>query len=136
MENMAFVVSCNTSMRRGGDQFMEVGSKIIDWRGHVLSAVEQGTEGRCTGLVDIEGLRRRRAQRDLTYSTRGPNYLTRMRVEAFRPLYNAASLFPPNQYEPAADEVVDPSTSGHLLSTALQNMERMGIPLDENERNA
>jgi predicted amidohydrolase len=97
-ENMMFVISCNAAGLRGPDPHMQVGSLIANFRGQVLAELEQGVVAQCTAVVDVEGLRRRRANIDLGYPPYGANYLSRLRVELFRQVYNATSIYPPETY--------------------------------------
>jgi predicted amidohydrolase len=92
-ENMMFVLSANLTERKGNNPEMEVGSRIIDWRGSVLAHLNEGVEGFCSASIDIEGLRRRRAD------PAGPNYLVRGRMELFKDIYAGLSLYPANSYE-------------------------------------
>ncbi|MDX2224149.1 MAG: nitrilase-related carbon-nitrogen hydrolase [Rhodospirillaceae bacterium] len=131
MENIAYVVSCNMAGRRGGSPSIDVGSRIIDWRGDVLAGVEHGAAGTCRARIDVSGLRDRRADPDLTYQDRVPNLLARLRPDAFRDIYAAGALFPPNTYDPVtpAEAGVDPKSSARQFRTAMDNMAASGIPL-------
>jgi predicted amidohydrolase len=127
-ENLAYLICANESGRRGTDRWMNVGSRIINPRGQVIAEVDQGVVGQCTGLIDVEGLRRRRANLDLGYPPYGANYLSRFRAEMFRDIYNQASFYPPNTYvESGAMERILPEKSELKLKRGRKQMVAAGM---------
>jgi hypothetical protein len=137
-ENLIYLVSANAAAPRGSDRFMSVGSRIVNPRGQVIAEVDQGIPGQCTGLVDVEGLRRRRANLDLGYPPYGANYLVRFRAEMFRDIYNQASLYPPNTYVDAGEmERILPETQAARLKQGRRQMAAAGmVPPEFAERDA
>jgi predicted amidohydrolase len=128
-ENMAFVVSCNAAGLRGPDPYMQVGSLIANFRGQVLAELEQGVASQCTAVIDVEGLRRRRANIDLGYPPYGANYLSRMRVEMFRDIYNSVSLYPPETYAEGTvyKSAIGPEALIDNLKLGRRNMAKAGM---------
>ncbi|MCB2108491.1 MAG: hypothetical protein KDE14_12365 [Rhodobacteraceae bacterium] len=132
-ENLAFVVSCNAAGLRGPDPYMQVGSLIVNFRGQVIAELDQGVSGQCTAVIDVEGLRRRRANIDLGYPPYGANYLSRMRVEMFRDIYNSISLYPPDTYVEGTvyDRAISPELLVENLKLGRRNMAKSGmLPTD------
>ena len=127
-ENLCFVMSANAAGPRGTDRFMQVGSRIINPRGQVIAEVDQGVAGQCTATIDIEGLRRRRANLDLGYPPYGGNYLTRFRAEMFRDIYSKASFYPPNTYvDSGSMERITPETQEIRLKKGRAQMVAAGV---------
>jgi predicted amidohydrolase len=128
-ENMAYLVSSNTSAQRGGDRWMNPGSRIVNFRGQVMAEVDQGVVGQCTAVIDVEGLRRRRTNLDFGYPPYGANYLSRFRVEMFREVYASKSLFPPETYQHSGDDLrpVSPEVLTVQMHQARDNMVAAGM---------
>ena len=127
-ENLCYLVSANTAGSRGSDRFMRVGSRIVNPRGQVIGEVDQGMAGQCTAVIDIEGLRRRRANLDLGYPPYGANYLTRFRAEMFRDVYRQASFYPPNTFvDSGSMERITPETQEGRLRQSRARMVAVGI---------
>lgn len=132
-ENLAFVVSCNAAAQRGPDAHMQVGSLIANFRGQVIAELEHGVVSQCTALIDVEGLRRRRANIDLGYPPYGANYLSRMRVEMFRDIYNSISLYPPETYVEGTvyKSAISPEMLIENLKLGRRNMAKAGMLPEE-----
>jgi predicted amidohydrolase len=131
LENMAFVISTNVPLVGAGN--LRVGSRIIGWNSDVLASVEDGTEGHCTAAIDLDSLRVRRADPDLSMPvSRGlnnVNYLSRLRVEIVRPVYDKVSIYPPGTYRGGEikQEAVTPLTNAANLRTGLRQMYAAGM---------
>lgn len=95
-ENMMYLVSANQTGQIGGvlPQGQTAGhSKIIDWDARTLSTTGgPGESTVCSAWIDVEALRRARSQ------TGSGNRLLRQRLDMYRPLYNATTLYPPNSF--------------------------------------
>ncbi len=131
-ENMMYVMSANGPSMRG-QKSMEVGSKIIDFEGEVMAGLNEGVDGTCQATIDIEGLRRRRSDPD-TVSPQsrgflGANYLSRLRIEAYREVYDAVTLYPADTYKEGTVMTagIDPGRNPENLVTSLQNMVQAGL---------
>ena len=98
-ENMVYFISANAGGIDGGvlPQASNVGnSKIIDFQGRVIAEnLAPGESARTAAPIDMDALRRARTTAGNLY---GVNRLARLRVEAYRPVYEAASFYPPNLY--------------------------------------
>lgn len=132
-ENLMFVVSCNAATLAGPDPYMQVGSMIANFRGQVLAEANQGVATQCTATIDVEGLRRRRANIDLGYPPYGANYLSRMRVEMFREIYNSVSLYPPDTYKEGTvyENAISPELLVENLKLGRRNMAKHGMLPEE-----
>ncbi len=72
-------------------------SKIYDYDGRLLASVKgPGESTGASAIIDVESLRRARVHPGAL------NRLLRQRVEIYRPVYNAASMYPANQFADAA----------------------------------
>jgi predicted amidohydrolase len=129
-ENMMFLISANQTGQIGGPlpQGSTAGhSKIYDWDGRVLS--DTGGPGEstvCSAWIDVEALRRMRA------IPGGGNRLLRQRLDIYRPLYNATTLYPPNRF---ADAPMD--SKARILDVqqeAYRNLVRAGVITPPSER--
>ncbi|MDG2319080.1 MAG: nitrilase-related carbon-nitrogen hydrolase [Rhodospirillaceae bacterium] len=116
-ENMMYLVSCNTAGILNApyaENECQGRSKIFDYDGRVLAEAGMGECTRAATFIDVEGLRRLRS------GTGGYNRLIRNRIEMYRPVYNAVSFYPPNQF---ADKVMDSTARIHEnYQLALDNM--------------
>lgn len=132
-ENMAFVVSCNAAGLRGSDAYMNVGSVVVNFRGQVLSELDQGVAAQCTAVIDVEGLRRRRANIDLGYPPYGANYLSRLRTELFKDMYSSITVYPPDTYVEGTDykTAVIPEALVENLKLGRSNMAKLGMLPDD-----
>ncbi len=98
-ENMMFLISSNQTGSIGGTlpQGQTAGhSKIFDWEGRVLAdSGGPGESTACSTWIDVEALR---FQRSIPGAG---NRLLRQRLDIYRPLYNATTLYPPNRFADA-----------------------------------
>jgi predicted amidohydrolase len=122
-ENMMYLVSANQTGQIGGilPQGTTAGhSKIYDWDGRVLA--DSGGPGEstvCSDLIDVEALRRVRAVPGSL------NRLLRQRVDIYRPLYNAMTLYPPNRF---ADAPMDSKQRiVEVQAEAYRNLVKAGV---------
>jgi len=91
VENMAYVVSCNTAgIHDTGltDDSANGGSRIVDYKGQVIRIAGPGENASATAEIDVTALRRQRRQTGLG------NTLIRQRFEAYAASY-AANVFQP-----------------------------------------
>ncbi len=99
-ENMMFLVSSNTTGAKNAPipENANMGhSKIYDYDGRLLASVKgPGESTGASAIIDVEAQRRARV------NPGSLNRLLRQRVEIYRPLYNAASMYPANQFADAA----------------------------------
>lgn len=118
-----FLVSANQTGQIGGllPQGQTAGhSKIYDWDGRVLA--NSGAPGESTvasDWIDVEALRRVRALPG------SGNRLLRQRLDIYRPLYNATTLYPANKF---ADKPMD--SRERILEVqqeAYQNLVKAGV---------
>ncbi|MBX7219296.1 MAG: nitrilase [Blastocatellia bacterium] len=96
VENLAFVVSANSAGISGTDipvSSTDGGSKIIDYRGLVLSEAGQGESLVAFAEIDLAALRRYRQRPGMA------NLLSRQRFELYAESYGAFSFYPPNSME-------------------------------------
>ena len=129
-ENMAYVLSANIATQKGSDDFMQVGSLIVNWRGQVIGEVSQGEAGMCSATIDIEALRTRRANVDIQFPEYSVNYLSRIRSEIARTGYGATAIYPVNTYAEGTEvtAAISPENgNADNLHTARRNMIRAGI---------
>lgn len=101
IENMAYVISANTAGIFGTpfpEQSTEGGSKIIDFKGHVLAHAGNGETMTANAEIDLAALRRYRHRPGMG------NLLARQRLELYAPLYGSISIHPPNTITDAAPE--------------------------------
>lgn len=133
-ENMVYLMSANVPNSVGTDQFMDVSSLIVNWRGQVLAECKQGTTGYCAAEIDIDILRARRADPDLTYPAYGVNYLSRLRTEIAATGYAAAKVYPVDSYNDGSKvtQAIDPAgANAPNLRQSLRNMAKLGmLPAD------
>jgi predicted amidohydrolase len=122
-ENMMYLISANQTGQIGGNgpQGQTGGhSKIYDWDGRILADTGgPGESTRCSEWIDVEALRRVRARPG------GGNRLLRQRLDIYRPLYNATTLYPPNSF---ADQPMD--SRDRILEVqqrAYDNLVRSGV---------
>lgn len=94
------------------EQSMVGRSMIVDYQGNVMVQVETPGENACAALLDIEALRRFRAQV-------GASPLGELRTEIIRPYYDK-SLYPPATY---LERI--PQRDTDLAETARQNLARL-----------
>jgi hypothetical protein len=96
---MMYLISANQCGQVGGP--LPTGttaghSKIYDWDGRVLSdSGGPGESAVCTSWIDVEALRRMRS------IPGSGNRLLRQRIDIYRPLYNATTLYPANRFADA-----------------------------------
>jgi predicted amidohydrolase len=95
-ENMVYLVSANAGGIEGGPPSgQNTGhSKIFDFQGRVLADTKSAGEStRAFANIDVELLRKARCTPGGLF---GVNRLARLRIEAYAPVYAAASFYPPN----------------------------------------
>ena len=93
IENLAYVVSCNTAAMEGIDlpgDSADGGSMVIDYQGHVLAEAGQGESVVASAEIDLAALRRYRRRPGMG------NFLSRQRFEAYAESYRMHSFYPPN----------------------------------------
>ena len=132
-ENLIYLASTNGTYAIG-KKSMKVGSRIVDWEGEVLAEVADGASGQCAAYIDVESLRKRRANPDIIEpQSRGltdVNYLSRMRVEICRDIYNAVSMYPVNTYLEGGDPAksrITPEVNAPKLNLAVKRMADAGL---------
>lgn len=125
VENMAYLVSCNTagsmfaaSYGQGPTGEAPATSKIFDMDGEIIAAAQEG-ESSCRAELDLDALRKRRSEPS------GLNFLASLRVETFAPLYAATSIYPPNTWR--AGEVNYTGGSGKRTAEGVANMRKAGF---------
>ena len=93
IENMAYVVSCNTAGMEGiamPGASADGGSMIVDFRGAVLSEAGPGESVVACAELDVQALRRFRRRPGME------NLLARQRFEAYAESYRQHSFYPAN----------------------------------------
>lgn len=93
VENLAYVVSCNTAGIHGTDLPEDAtngGSRVVDYRGHVLRVAGPGENTGGTAEIDLGALRRERRKTGLG------NTLSRQRFEAYAASYASHVIQPAN----------------------------------------
>ena len=91
VENIAYVVSCNTAGIHGTDLTEDSangGSRVVDYHGRVLRVAGPGENTGCSAEIDLGALRRDRRKTGLG------NTLSRQRFEAYAASY-ASHIFQP-----------------------------------------
>jgi len=116
IENMAYVVSCNTAGMSGTPipgGSADGGSQIIDYRGQVLAEAGPGESIVAHSELDLAALRRFRRRPGME------NLLSRQRLELFAASYAEAGWYPPNTLADATPQ------REHFLRTQRQTIERL-----------
>jgi predicted amidohydrolase len=93
IENMVYVVSCNTAAIEGIDlpgASADGGSTVVDYLGHVLAEAGQGESVVAAAEVDLAAQRRYRRRPGMG------NLLSRQRFEAYAESYRQHSFYPAN----------------------------------------
>ena len=93
IENMAYVISANTAGIFGTPfpaQATEGGSKVVDFKGHVLAKSGYGETMTANAEIDLAALRRYRDRPGMG------NLLARQRLELYAPVYGNISIHPVN----------------------------------------
>ena len=93
MENLAYVVSANTGGMHGTSvptASVDAMSKIVDWKGQVVSEAGYGETMNANAIIDLDGLRSARQQTGMS------NFLSRLPTAAFASRYQQ-HLAPPNR---------------------------------------
>lgn len=116
VENAAYVVSANTA---GIDEIdiprssTDGGSKIVDYRGLVLTEAGPGESMAAFAEIDIDALRRFRRRPGIS------NLVSRQRFEAYADSYGKASFYPPNTMLGGVPK------RAHFLETQSKAIERL-----------
>lgn len=129
-ENMAYLLSANIPNSVGSDEFMDVASLIVNFRGQVLASWQAGPVGYCHATIDVAALRERRAIPDFTYPPYGVNYLSRLRTEIAASGYAAAKVYPVDTYVDGTvvTEAIYPDGANKpKLLQSLANMAKAGM---------
>jgi predicted amidohydrolase len=116
LENMNFVVSCNTAGMNGipiPGGSTDGGSQIIDFRGQILCEAGPGESIVANAEIDLAALRRFRRQPGMG------NLISRQRFELFAQSYANTSWYPPNTLLDQAP------TRDHFNRTQQQTIERL-----------
>lgn len=116
VENMAYVVSANTAGIANTtipESSTDGGSKIIDYRGLVLSETGAGESMAAFAEIDLAALRRYRRRPGLN------NLLSRQRLELYAESYRQSHFYPANTM---LDKEVDRK---HFIQTQMQTIERL-----------
>ncbi|MBD2185239.1 nitrilase-related carbon-nitrogen hydrolase [Aerosakkonema funiforme] len=116
VENMAYVVSANTAGIANTaipESSTDGGSKIIDYRGLVLSETGAGESMAAFAEIDLAALRRYRRRPGLN------NLLSRQRLELYAESYRQSHFYPANTM---LDREVDRK---HFIQTQMQTIERL-----------
>ncbi len=121
VENLAYVVSSNS----GGiadcaipENSTDGGSKIVDYRGIVLSETAQGESMAAFAEIDLDALRRFRRRPGLT------NIPSRQRFELYAKSYAQNSFYPPNTL------LGNKAERAHFVQTqksVIEKLEKQGI---------
>jgi predicted amidohydrolase len=93
VENSVYVISSNSAGIEGTSipkESTDGGSKIIDYRGIVITETGPGESMAAFAEIDLDALRRFRRRPGMT------NMLARQRFEAYAPIYSSTSFHPPN----------------------------------------
>ncbi len=122
-ENMVYLVSANAGgMPEAYRGIHDIAgqSRIFDWEGRVLAqGPTPGESLRCSALIDIEALRRVRA------NTGGFNRIAMARPEAYAKLYASTSIYPVNKF---ADKPMESKKMVRVaLGESLENMVKRGM---------
>ncbi|MFB2924054.1 nitrilase-related carbon-nitrogen hydrolase [Aerosakkonema funiforme] len=116
VENMAYVVSANTAgivNTAIPESSTDGSSKIIDYRGLVLSETGAGESMAAFAEIDLAALRRYRRRPGLN------NLLSRQRLELYAESYRQSHFYPANTM---LDKEVDRK---HFIQTQMQTIERL-----------
>lgn len=95
IENMAYIISANTSAIKGTDfpsESTDGSSKIINFEGLVLCEAGQGESMVANTTIDLEALRYHRHRPGMS------NFISRQRNALFAESYAAYEFYPPNTW--------------------------------------
>ena len=121
IENMAYVVSCNTGGLHDIDLPQDVGnggSRIIDFRGNVLKMAGGGETIYASCEIDLNALRRARRAPGMN------NYLTRLRNQAFASTYELYEGQPANSLLKKDGTLKKPERA-HFADAQARTIERL-----------
>lgn len=116
IENLAYVVSSNSAGIAGTDipfASTDGGSKIVDYRGLVLSEASTGESMVASATLDLNALRHERHRAGM------PNMLARQRFELFAESYAQHSFYPANTLLSAKPE------RAHFIRTQQETIEKL-----------
>ena len=114
-----YVVSCNTAGSVGTpilESSVDGGSKIIDYRGHVLAETGAGESMATFAEIDLVAIRRYRQRLG------SKNLLSRQRLNAYGSLYSEfGGIYPANTMQ------TGPIERSHFKNTQQKAIKRMGL---------
>jgi len=111
-ENMAYVVSANGAAITNlpfPEASTSGGSKIVDYKGHILEEADSGESMVANAEIDIAALRRTREKPAMT------NTLARQRLDLFEDVYAGESVYPANNLLSENGELGTPNRA-HFIS--------------------
>lgn len=122
-ENMVYLVSANVAGPIGfsRDRSVKGGrSRIVDFRGNTL-AYDTGAEANVgvTAEIDIQRLRVARNETSMG------NTIARARWEMYRPVYEAATGYPPNQF--LSVPMTDAKATVSLVESSIETLRNSGV---------
>ena len=121
IENLAYVVSCNTGGLNDIDLPADAGngcSRIIDYRGTVLKVAGWGETSNALAEIDLHALRRERRKPGMN------NFLSRQRFEAFAGSYATHQIQPANSLLNADGSVKSPDRA-HFAEAQRRTIKRL-----------
>ena len=121
VENIAYVVSCNTAGIHDTDLPEDAsngGSRVVDYRGRVLRVAGPGENTGGTAEIDLAALRRERRKTGLN------NTLCRQRFEAYAASYAAHVFQPANSLLNSSGRLKTPQRS-HFVQTQKSVISRL-----------
>lgn len=121
LENMAYVVSANSSGIKGGlvlDESTDGHSQIVHYEGHLLCEALAGESIVANANIHIEALREYRSRVSMK------NFIARQRFELYADSYTNHSFYPADQFAKGA---LPKSAFRSLQSDTIQKLKEKGI---------
>jgi predicted amidohydrolase len=121
LENMAYVISCNTGGLRDIDLAPDAGnggSRIVDFRGTVLKIAGMGETSGALAEIDLHALRRERRKPGMN------NFLSRQRLSAFADTYATLHGQPANGLLNGDGTLKQPDRA-YFAETQARNIRRL-----------